>query len=155
MIMTGMIYRYSEDEAKGTLMLSDGEIQEFTNSQWIDTNNTPTIGQKIKYTINGNKIEIESASDEEFEKIKQETQNKENTQNEPKQEQSNEQQFSTVEEYIEYFENSQYKVIKDTQNGNIRSVTMRFYDNGEFGEAFITQTDSKIELKQTKNGRPV
>jgi hypothetical protein len=154
MIMTGMIYRYFDEELKGTLMLSDGEIKEFTKTQWIDTEIEPGIGQKIIYTEDQNGITIRTGSDEEIEEIKNTVQPQKEEQAVEKETKPNH-QFNTADEAISHFENLGYKCIKDITNEDTRSISLRFYDQGEFGEVFITVQGTSIELKQTKNGKPV
>ena len=148
MIYTGMIFQYNEALGSGLIMLFDGEKKEFTKTDWIDAINAPAVGQKISYESMANKVYIKLFSEEDANK---ESLVQEQGRDEDLLPQSEEESLS-VDEYIEYYISNGFKVLRDVQNDASRTVTLRFYKSGDFGEAIITQNGSKINIEQTLNG---
>lgn len=155
MITMGMISRYNDENGMGTLVLSDGEIREFTKEDWIDKEFEPSMGQKVLYKIEQNTKEIRTTTDEEIKELKENQQKEEKSIEKPKEESLSSHQFSSVEESIEHYQNLGFKLASDRDIKGIRTISMRYYENGEFGEAVISVDGSPFEISETRNGKPV
>jgi hypothetical protein len=64
-------------------------------------------------------------------------------------------ELTTVDEYINHFTEMGFKVLKDTENDGTRTLMLRKYVMDEHGEVIIKQSDSKISVTQTLNGKKV
>lgn len=64
-------------------------------------------------------------------------------------------EFSSVDEYISYFTDMGFKLVKDTENYGGRTLTLRRYADGEPSEVIIKHIGSKINVTQTVNGKVV
>jgi len=154
--MMAMISRYLHDSGNGTLVLSDGEIREFKKEEWIDTEYEPGIGQKVLYKSDQNGTEIRIITEEEIEALKNNSLKEETAVEKPSEEESSNNQFATVEEAIEHYLNLGFKKTIDKENNGVRSISMRYFDaQGEFGEAIISVNVENIEVKETRNGKPI
>lgn len=152
----GMVSRYLSETAKGSLVLSDGDIREFTRQEWIDKEYEPGIGQKVLYKSDQNGTQIRIITEEEIEALKNNSLKEETAVEKPKEEESSNNQFATVEEAIEYYLNLGFKKTIDKENNGVRSISMRYFDaQGEFGEAIISVNVENIEVKETRNGKPI
>lgn len=146
----GIISKYNVETKSGTLVLSDGEIKEFTRDNWVDTEWEPAMGQQILYKSDQQGIQIRTITKEEIETLKSNS-TKEKTSQEP----SSKNRFSSVEESIEHYVNLGFKLATDREDQGKRILSLRFYDQGEFGEALITVDGEKITIQETRNGKPI
>lgn len=153
MIYIGMIFQYDQNSGSGLIMLSDGEKKEFSAAEWIDTQNTPAVAQKIAYVISGSNVQVRvateedivtAASDQEPDVIEEEPTPEEDAVT-----------FDTIDEYIEYYTQMGFKLIKDTGDNESRNAALRFYVAGDFGEVTLKQNGSKINVTQMMNGQVV
>ena len=64
-------------------------------------------------------------------------------------------EFSSVDEYISYFTDMGFKLVKDTENYGSRTLMLRRYVMDEHGEVIIKQSNSKISVTQTVNGKKI
>ena len=64
-------------------------------------------------------------------------------------------EFSSVDEHINYFTDKGFKLVKDTENYGSRTLTLRMYADGDPLEVIIKQVGSKITVVQTVNGKIV
>lgn len=64
-------------------------------------------------------------------------------------------EFTSVDEYINYFTDMGFKLVKDTENYGLRTLSLRRYADGEPSEVIIKEVGSKINVTQTVNGKPV
>ena len=153
MLFTGMIYQYDSTEGTGLLMLSDGEKKEFSSNDWIDSVNMPAVGQKISYESNANRIQIKVASEEDIHKALAEKEKKGSKEENVSTDLT--QQFTSLDDWLNYFTSIGYKLVKDTGIDESRTLTLRLYTPADYGEAIIKQSGSKISISQTLNGKPV
>ena len=63
--------------------------------------------------------------------------------------------LSSVDDHIKYFKDIGYKVINDSDRGDVRQVMLRKYVMDKHGEIRIKYSDSKISVTQTINGKKV
>lgn len=147
MIYIGMIFQYDSNTGIGRIMLSDGEQGEFSNNDWIDSENIPTIGQKISYDNSGSRIKIRVATEEDQAKaLLNEEVDITNT---------DKQEFTNMDDCISYFIDKGYKLLKDTTDEQSRTLSLRLYTPTDFGEATIVDSGSEITVTQILNGKPV
>lgn len=144
MIFKGTILKYDKAEATGILMLSNGKQQKFTNDDWIETNNTPTINQKVSYENEQSPMGIKSIIQA---PISQPSKKKEK-EDSPK-------EFTNLDECLEYFTKKNYKVIRDMQDNDTRTLILRYFSEDSHGEATVKQIGDKISVTQTLNGKKV
>lgn len=138
--MMGMISKYSNESDTGTLVLSSGDIKEFSKAEWIEQECEPSLGQQVLYINNQNSVQIRIITQEDIEDLK----------NNPQEEKI------SVEDTIEHYLNQNFKLATDRENNGIRTISMRYYDDrGDFGEAIITVDGSKVDIKETRNGKAV
>ncbi|MEA3370665.1 MAG: hypothetical protein U9Q40_04935 [Campylobacterota bacterium] len=155
MIFIGMIYRYDTTQGIGDLMLPDGEKREFSAKEWTDSLNAPSVGQKIAYEQKPDTLYIRVATEEDIKQAEAEKNAEKVPVKEETPAQDETQQFTDIDECIQHFTNMGLKAIKDTQDGQTRTVSLRSYVMGDFAEAIITQSGSKITVVQTLNGKTV
>ena len=153
MIFTGMIYQYDNTQGTGLLMLSDGEKKEFSSNDWIDSVNMPAVGQKISYESNANRIQIKVASEEDINKALADKEKKSSKEENASTDAT--EQFTNLDDCLNYFTSMGYKLVKDTQSDESRNLTLRLYTPTNYGEAMVKQSGSKITITQTFNGKPV
>ena len=154
MVFTGMIFQFNSEEGRGLIMLSDGEQREFCTNDWIDTENMPAVGQKISYENGNNRIQIKVANEEDKIVVSSDEEKKSDP------EEDNETdlippQFTKVEDYINYYKDMGFKLVKDSGDDELRTVTLRLYTVTDYGEATIKQDGSKISVTQVLNGKTV
>jgi hypothetical protein len=153
MMTHGMVSRYFVEEGRGTLVLSDGTIKEFTKENWVDKDYAyPSMAQKILYTEDQSGIKIRTISEDELKQLKNNTLEIEES---PSQEESPIQKFMSLEECKDFYLALGFKIATDRKKDNIQTISMRFYEDGEFGEAIITCDGKNIKIKETRNGKPV
>lgn len=133
MYMTGMIFQYNSDNGSGLLMLSDGDSKQFDRSQWQDDKNEPSVGLKISYEERAGVVTV-CAYDE------------------SKQEENEEQD---IEQYIQEYLNEGFNLVKDAQKSNKRTVVLRKYDKGDFGEITLESSAGKVSIEKMFNGKKV
>lgn len=148
MIDTGMIFQFDSTTGLGLVMLSDGEQKTFCSSDWVDNTNEPAVGLKIYYENNHQSVKVRVATKED-ETIKSEKE--ENT----KEDESITPQFNSVDEYIKYYTDMGFKLVKDIGDSELRTASLRIYTVAEYGEAVITQEGSKISVTQVLNGKTI
>jgi hypothetical protein len=153
MMAHGMVSRYFVEKGRGTLILSDGEIKEFTQNEWIDEDyEYPSMAQKILYISDTNGVKIRTITEEEIEQLKNNTLEVEET---VQKEDSSLQKFLSLEECKDFYFALGFRVASERTKDNTQTVSMRFYEDGEFGEVVITCDGSNIQIKETRNGKPV
>jgi len=159
MIFIGMIYRYDDTQGTGDLMLADGEKREFSSTNWEDSENTPSVGQRISYIVEENHLTIRVATEEDISNatdpnVQPVPQIQENVSQE---EESSTPSFTSLDEYLNHYVNLGFRQLKDVEDNGIRTITFRYYDasSGDFAEAIIKQKDSNITVEQTLNGKPI
>ncbi|PHQ55375.1 MAG: hypothetical protein COA30_06925 [Sulfurimonas sp.] len=138
MVYIGMIFQYNTDNGTGLIMLSDGAQKTFTSDDWIDSTNTPTVGQKIAYIDNTNDIQVRVASEDDINDTV-----------------SDKEESTSVDEHLEHFVSIGFKLVKDTINNEIRTVILRSFATGESQEVIITKKDSKTTIVETINGKTI
>jgi len=138
MVYIGMIFQYNTDNGTGLIMLSDGAQKTFTSDDWIDSTNTPTVGQKIAYIDNANDIQVRVASEDDINDTV-----------------SDKEESTSVDEHLEHFVSIGFKLVKDTINNEIRTVILRSFATGESQEVIITKKDSKTTIVETINGKTI
>ena len=145
MIESGMIFQYDRAEQVGMLMLSDGTSKEFSIDNWVDTQNEPFVGQKISYVMNSGSAEV-------WVEGSQRTESQVESNDEP---QESENEIGDMSAHIEYFSSMGFNLVKDRVQAGVRTVNMRYYRNGEFGEATIKEIGGKISFTQSQNGQTI
>jgi hypothetical protein len=138
MVYIGMIFQYNTDNGTGLIMLSDGTQKTFTSDDWVDSTNTPTVGQKIAYIDNVNDIQVRVASEDDINDTE-----------------SDKEESTSVDEHLEHFVSIGFKLVKDTINNEIRTVILRSFATGESQEVIITKKDSKTTIVETINGKTI
>ncbi|SFV61239.1 hypothetical protein MNB_SM-4-957 [hydrothermal vent metagenome] len=138
MIYIGMIFQYNTDTSSGLIMLSDGGQKSFTSDDWVDTTNTPTVGQKIAYIDDANTIQVRVACEADM-----------NNKPEEKKE------LKSVDEHVAHFTSLGFKLIKDANNDGTRVLTLRSFATGESEEVVIKEKASNISVVRTHNGKVV
>ena len=63
--------------------------------------------------------------------------------------------LSSVDDYIEYFKDTGYRLINDSDDNGSRIVTLRRYVMDEHGEIKIKYSDEKITVTKMVNGKKV
>ena len=153
MIFIGMIYQYDSEQGTGLLMLSDGEKKEFTINEWVDSVTQPKMAQKISYELVANRVCIKAATEEDIARASAEKEEEVSVEEESASSESMH-QFANLDDCLEYFTQREFKVVKDIPNDESRVLTLRKYTPTEYGEAIITQRNSKINIELTLNGKP-
>ncbi|PHR57103.1 MAG: hypothetical protein COA44_06855 [Arcobacter sp.] len=148
MILTGMIFQFNKDSGEGLIMSSKGATNEFSASNWIDTSCEPSVGLKVSFEGSDTLINIEVLKDESISIVSDNK--KYSASDEQKME-----EFSSVDEYIEHFKSLGYKLAKDTDDGKVRTASLRRFLEDGHGEMIITSIDSKITVKTMVNGKEV
>jgi len=152
MFFTGMIFQYDTNSKSGLLMLSNGEKKEFNATHWVDKQNQAAVGLKISYEQNAETLKVKVATQEDEQRALQEKEQGLEPQNE---QDSSGDEFKNMEEYIAYFKDLGYRLVKDIQGDDSRDVELRIYTAEEYGDATIKQKGSKISVTQTLNGKTV
>jgi hypothetical protein len=63
--------------------------------------------------------------------------------------------LSSVDEHIKYFQDIGYRLLNDSDDGQLRRATLRRYVMDKHGEIIIKYSDSTITVTQTVNGKKV
>lgn len=63
--------------------------------------------------------------------------------------------LSNIDEHIQYFKDTGYRVVKDTQEREIRTAVLRRYVMDEHSEISIQDDDNQITLTKMVNGKQV
>ena len=145
MIESGMIFQYDRAEQVGMLMLSNGTSKEFSIENWVDTQNEPFVGQKISYVMNGGSAEVWVEGSQRSESQAESSGESQESVNE----------IGDMNAHIEYFSSMGFNLVKDTLEAGLRTVNMRYYRNGEFGEVTIKESGGKISFTQSQNGQTI
>jgi len=150
MIHIGMIFQYDATQGEGLIMFSDTKKREFGPHNWVD-NQAPVIGQKVACAHVENSTHIKAAD-----KDDQITVSPDWVDGVLQEDEKNEVlRFSTIEEYILYFTEMGFKLVKDVTENDTREVTLRIYTPEDYGEVTLKQDGSKISVKQVMNGKTV
>ncbi len=67
----------------------------------------------------------------------------------------NKEEFTSLDDYLNHFTSIGFKLVKDDENNETRTLTLRRYVEGEYSEATIKQSGSKISVIQTVDGKPI
>jgi len=135
MIFTGMIYQYDAEQGFGLIMLADAQTKEFSLSQWSDSDCFPEVGLKIVYESDGTEVKIRVHSEEDV-----------NT---------TEEKNISLEENMESLISLGFKLVKEMKEGEMKTVLLRSFAQGESEEVVITQKGSITTLLKTINGKRV
>ncbi|MDQ7043337.1 MAG: hypothetical protein Q9M34_07365 [Sulfurimonas sp.] len=138
MVYIGLVYQYNADEQSGLIMLSDGSNKTFTNDDWVDRSNSPSVGQKIVYKNSANGIEVKVAMQDDINEAS-----------------SAKKESKSVDEHLEYYISLGFKLVKDIKNDASRVLTLRSFARGESEEVIIKEDTSKIDIVRTLNGKVV
>ena len=149
MIYLGMIFQYDEATSTGLIMLNDGEQGKFSSFDWIDTENIPSVGQKISYENSNGRIKIRVATQEDKDRALLDEEKESDAVEDPTE------HFTNIDEYIKYFTEIGYKIIKDAKDDQVRKLSLRLYTPTDFGEATIVENGSEISVTQILNGKLV
>lgn len=150
MVYIGMIFQFENSQGEGMIMFSDGEKREFSKNEWVDTLNLPSLGKKVSFEYSGNKVHIKLAD------------SNDDITTAPPEVQKNVQEeittfiegFTCVDEYINYYINKGFKLIKDVEVEAVRTLSFRKFDTEPY-EVIIKQSASNIIVTQTENGKPI
>ncbi len=63
--------------------------------------------------------------------------------------------LSSLDDYIKYFTDIGFRLIKDSEDSESRTLILRRYVMDKHGEIIIKQSDCKISVSQTVNGKKV
>lgn len=152
MVKIGMIFQYDAELGSGLVMLSGGEQKTFNRTNWVDSDNEPAVGQKISYDDSSYSVQIKVANEEDkISANKVEDKVKEVEEKPSPLELIKE--LETVDAYIEHYVEMGFKLVKDSEDDNVRTVNLRLYTPDDYGEATITQEDSKLSVVQVINGK--
>ena len=144
MLLAGMIYQYDATEGAGLIMLSDGETKSFDSSNWIDTLNEPSIGQKIAYESDTNTLKVEIPGEINIRKNVDEK-------NTPS---SEAEEFTNIDDCIDHFIATGFKQVRDIMDDGVRTIILRSYTEDGPGEVTITHEGSKINVVNKLNEKP-
>jgi hypothetical protein len=64
-------------------------------------------------------------------------------------------ELETVDAYIEYYVEMGFKLVKDSEDNNVRTANLRLYTPDDYGEATITQDGSKLSVVLVINGKKI
>jgi hypothetical protein len=64
MVSIGMIFQYDAELGSGLVMLSGGDQKTFNRTNWVDSDNEPSVGQKISYDDSGYSVQIKVANED-------------------------------------------------------------------------------------------
>lgn len=150
MIYIGMIFQFDSSEGTGLMMFAEGDKRAFTSSEWVDGENTPTVGQKVSYEISGDTVRIKVAGGSDTitavpPEVKQSTQEETTTFTES---------FSSMEECAAHYTDMGFKLVKNLQGNALETITLRKLEMGEPIEVIVTQNGSSISVAKTVNGKP-
>lgn len=143
MTFKGTVLKYDSASESGVIMLSNGKQKKFTSQDWIDTLTKPMVHQKVSFENDESPMQIKSIAQENT------------SQPTPKKEKTTQKKFTDIDECIQYFTNKKFKIIRDNQEGESRSLILRSYSQGDFAEVIIKSTTSRIKVTQTVNGKPL
>lgn len=149
MIYVGLIYKYDNEQGTGLIMIGEGERKEFNIHEWVDTENSPAVGQKIAYTSDGFRAQIRVATPEDIALSKEQPKTAISSQEEPVKPKI----FDDLESCLYHFTSSGFKLVKDVSNDGVRTLALRSFVNGDPLEVIVKQTDSKVEASLTVNGK--
>ncbi|MBN2816928.1 MAG: hypothetical protein JXQ67_09605 [Campylobacterales bacterium] len=143
-MQSGMIFQYDRSEQNGLLMLTNGEKKEFNIDNWVDALNEPFVGQKISYEFVSGKAQIWVEGSQRLE-----------LQESAVEVDEDEIDLGDVDDHITYYISMGFNLVKDSMENGSRIVNLRYYRNGEFGEATIKENNGVISLTQSMNGQTI
>lgn len=149
MILIGLLYQFDGDQGTGALMVGDGEKKEFRIEEWVDSINTPAVGQKIAYEHNGYRAQIRVATEDDIKRAQTE---KENEVAAPKAPQ-NSREFNNADACVAYFLQKGFKKVKDSDRQGIRTISLRSLINGDPHEVVAIQEGETLQVTLTVNGK--
>jgi hypothetical protein len=152
MVKIGMIFQYDAELGSGLVMLSGGEQKTFNRTNWVDSDNEPAVGQKISYDDSGYSAQIKVANEEDKISANSVEEKPEEVEEKPSPLEVIK-ELDTVDAYIEYYVEMGFKLVKDSEDDNVRTVNLRLYTPDDYGEATITLEDSKLSVVQVINGK--
>lgn len=154
MVKIGMIFQYDAELGSGLVMLSGGEQKTFNRTNWVDSDNEPAVGQKISYDDSGYSVQIKVANEED--KISANS-----VEEKPKEVEEKPspleviKELETVDAYIEHYVEMGFKLVKDSEDDNVRTANLRLYTPDDYGEATITQDGSTLSVVLVINGKKI
>ena len=146
MVFIGMIFQFDSTQGAGLIMFSDGEKKAFSTNDWVDTENTPTVGQKVSYERSHNRVQIKMASQtDQITTTPEDETSKDNAL----------EAFTSIDEYCNHYIDMGFKLVKDVESDGSRTLSLRMFADGDPLEVIIKQSGSKISVTQKVNGKPV
>jgi hypothetical protein len=124
----------------------------FNRTNWVDSDNEPAVGQKISYDDSGYSAQIKVANEEDKISANSVEEKPEEVEEKPSPLEVIK-ELDTVDAYIEYYVEMGFKLVKDSEDDNVRTVNLRLYTPDDYGEATITLEDSKLSVVQVINGK--
>lgn len=154
MVNIGMIFQYDAELGSGLVMLSGGEQKTFNRTNWVDSDNEPTVGQKISYDDSSYLVQIKVANEEDKISANAVESEPEEVVKEPSP-LEHIKELETVDAYIEYYVEMGFKLVKDSGGDSVRTANLRVYTPEDYGEATITYDGSKLSVVQVVNGKKI
>jgi len=148
MVYVGMIFQLDAEQGSGLIMFADGDKRAFGADDWVDSQNSPSIGAKVSYENSAKRVMIKAAdAEDQITTAPVEVSEEE--------EGSAQNALGSVDEYISHYTGMGFKLVKDMQEGISRTLAFRKLEMGEPVEVIIKQTGSKIDVTKTVNGKVV
>lgn len=148
MVYVGMIFQYDSTQEMGSIMYSDGVMREFNASNWIDTLNVPTVGQKVSCENTPNRMKVKLANQDEDITISPEeliiNENESLTISE---------ELSTLDEYVDYYTKKGFKLVKRPKVNQGDTVTLRMFTENDHCEVIIKNNGSELSVTESINGQ--
>ncbi len=149
----GVILEYDADLGAGLIRLSSGEQKTFNRTNWIDTDNQPSVGRKVSYHDHGYFVEVKVAN-EEGEALANSVEDEPNVVEEVSA-LTVIKALKSVDAYVEHYMDNGFKLLDDSDNDNVRTVSLRLYTPNDYGEAKISYDGSKLSVVQVINGKKI
>jgi len=167
MIFRGIISSF--DGVKGSIILSNGERQEFSSKDWVDSSNEVRIGLEVIYEEENSLTKLRVPSEEEKQKLLEDEKNQKEAGNKPEssniekettspssveaeEEPDETAAFVCFDEHLQYYVDHGFKLVKDSENSGTRTANLRNYVMGDFQEIILKESDSKISTTKLLNG---
>lgn len=149
MISIGMIFQLDMSSAGGMIMFTDGQTQEFSLENWVDTQNEPKVGQKISYIVKAGHIKIQVTTKED-ELLAKEPQ-QESVQEIPQS--SDIQSIGDFDAHLVHFISEGFKLVKQMGEIGSRNATLRLYTSTDYGEVNLREEGTEVAVAQSMNGK--
>ncbi len=150
----GVILEYDADLGAGLIKLSSGEEKTFNRTNWIDSDNQPSVGRKVSYHDHGYFVEVKVANDEDGALANSVEDEPNEVEVKPSPLESIK-ELESVDAYVEHYMDNGFKLLDDSDNDNVRTVSLRLYTPNDYGEAKISYDGSKLSVVQVINGKKI